>query len=102
LARRPDRDEERADALLPFRPTFRSNGQLELLARARRSPRLGRGNVWVRQWLRSGRRRRRWERDPEGTVRRAVFRLASRAMPEPLRDAICLLRGLRGVDPRQR
>jgi hypothetical protein len=100
--RQRDRDEERADDLLPLRNTCRPNGQLDLFARTKRSLRLGRGNVWVRQWLRSGRRRRRWERDPEGAVRRAVFRLASRAMPEPLRDAIWLLRGLRGVDPRLR
>jgi hypothetical protein len=102
LPGRRDRDEERPDTLLPVRNTFRPDGQLELFARAKRSLRLGRGSVWVRQWLRSGRRRRRWERDPEGAVRGAAFRLASRAMPQPLRDAILLLRGLRGVDPRQR
>jgi hypothetical protein len=41
------------------------------------------------QWLSFGRRRRRWEQDPE---RALVFRLASRAMPKPMRDALWLLR----------
>jgi hypothetical protein len=102
LPRRRDRDEERPDTLLPLRNTFRPDGQLELFGRARKSLRIARGNGWVSQWLRSGRRDRRWERDPEGAARRAVFRLASRAMPKPLRDAIWLLRGLREVDLRQR
>ena len=102
LPRRRERDEERPDALLPFRNTLRPDGQLELFARAKRSLRVARGNGWVSQWLGFGRRGRRWERDPEGAVRRAVFRLASRAMPKPLRDAVWLLRGLRGVDFRQR
>jgi hypothetical protein len=92
-----ERDAERPAALLPFRNTARPDGQLELFARAKRALRPGRGNGWVSQWLPFGRRGRRWERDPEGAARRAVFRLASRAMPKPLRDAIWLLRGLREV-----
>jgi hypothetical protein len=102
LPRRRAREEERPDALLPFRNTSRPDGQLEFFATARRPLRLVQGNTWVARWLRSGRRDRRWERDPEGAARRAVFRLASRAMPKPLRDAIWLLRGLREVDLRQR
>jgi len=100
--RRREHDEERPYALLPPRKTFPHHGQLELFATARRSLSLARGNTWVAQWLQSGRRGRRWERDPEGAVRRAVFRLASRAMPKPLRDVVWLLRGLRAAGLRQR
>jgi hypothetical protein len=102
LPRRRERDEERPDALLPFRNTLRPGGQLELFGRTKRSLRIARGNGWVSQWLRFGRRGRRWERDPEGAARRAVFRLASRAMPRPLRDAIWVLRGLREVGVHER
>ena len=99
--RRREHDQERADSVLPFRSSSRRHGQLELFATARRFLSLARGNTWVAKWLRFGRRGRRWERDPESAVRRAVFRLASKAMPTPIRDALWLLRGLRGVD-RQR
>jgi hypothetical protein len=102
LPRRREPEEERPDALLPLRNTSRPDGQLEFFATARRPLRLVRGNSWVVRWLRAGRRDRRWERDPEGAARRAVFRLASRAMPEPLRDVVSLLRGLRGLALRQR
>jgi hypothetical protein len=80
----------------------RRDGQLELFATVRRSLRLARGNGWTRQWLLFGRRRLRWEQDPERAVRRAVFRLASRALPKPVRDALWLLRGLRERGTRQR
>jgi len=102
LPRRREHDAERAYALLPFRKPSPRHGQLELFATARRSLRIARGNTWVAKWLRFGRRGRRWERDPEGAVRRAVFRLASRAMPKPLRDVVWLLRGLRAAGLRQR
>jgi hypothetical protein len=88
--------------VLPFRKTPRRHGQLELFATARRSLCLARGNTWVAQWLRFGRRGRRWERDPDGAVRHAVFRLASKAMPKPLREVVWLLRGLRMASLRQR
>jgi len=97
-----DREERPPLHPLPPRSAPRRNGQMELFATARRSLRLARGNGWVRQWLRFGRRGRRWEQSPERAVRRAVFRLASRAMPKPVRDVLWLLRGLRDIDPRQR
>jgi len=100
--RRRDRDDERPFALLPSRKMPRRDGQLELFTTARRSLSLVRGNTWVAQWLQFGRRSRRWERDPESAVRRAVFRLASKAMPKPLRDVVWLLRGLREAGLRQR
>jgi hypothetical protein len=64
--------------------------------------RLARGNGWTPQWLLFGRRRPRWEQDPERAARRAVFRLASRAMPRAVRDALWLLRGLQERSSRQR
>jgi hypothetical protein len=102
LPRRRERDEERPDALLPFRKTLRPDRQLELFVRARSVLRLTRGNGWARQWLLFGRRGGGWERDPERAARQAVFRLASRAMPKPVREALWLLRGLRGIGVRER
>jgi hypothetical protein len=100
--RRPDRDDRRPDQLLPFRATPRRDGQLELFTTARRSLRLARGNGAMRDWLLFGRRTNRWEQNPERAVRRAVFRLASRAMPKPIREVLWLLRGLRLAGLRQR
>jgi hypothetical protein len=56
----------------------------------------------VARWLRFGRRLTRWHQDPERAARRAAFRLASRAMPAPMRDVLWLVRGLRGSGLRQR
>lgn len=100
--RRRGRDDRRSEQLLPFRTPPRRHGQLELFTRARRSLRLARGNGAARQWLLFGRVARRWEQDPERAMRRAVFRLASRAMPKPMREVIWLLRGLYRVSYRQR
>jgi hypothetical protein len=98
-----DRDERpRGLHLLPSRGAARREGQLETLATARRSLQLARDNVWARQWLRFGRRGRRWEQNPERAARQALFRLASRAMPKPIREVLRLVRGLRDVDVRQR
>jgi len=44
----------------------------------------------------------RWERNPEKAARRVLFRLASKAMPRAIRDALWLLRGLRGIGERHR
>jgi hypothetical protein len=88
--------------VLPFRAARRRDGQMELFGTARRSLRLASGNGWARQWLRFGRSGFRWEQNPERAARRAVFRLASRAMPTPMREVIGLLRGLRGTALRQR
>jgi hypothetical protein len=97
-----DRDERPPLHSLPPTAAPRRNGQMELFATARRSLGLARGNGFVRQWLRFGRRGRRWELDPERAVRRVVFRLASKAMPKAIRDALWLLRGLRETRTRQR
>jgi hypothetical protein len=99
---RLDRDERRPEHVLPFRAAPRRDGQLELFVTARRSLRFVRGNHWTREWLLFGRHGRRWEQDPEKAVRRAVFHLASRAMPKPLRDLLWLSRTLRGIGVRQR
>ncbi len=88
--------------LLPARAKPRQDGQLELFATVQRSLRLARGNRWTRQWLLFGRRPHRWEQNPERAAQRAVFRLASRALPKPVRDALWLLRGLREIGTRQR
>ncbi len=90
------------ERLVPFRSRPRRDGQLELFARPRRPVRLGEGHGWVRRWLRFGRRGARWEQEPEKAARPGVFRLATRAMPKPMRDVIALLRGLRALALRQR
>jgi hypothetical protein len=97
-----DREERPPLPLLPARAKPRRDGPLELLATARRSLRLAQWNGWTRQWLLFGRRRPRWEQDPEHAARRAVFRLASRAMPKAVREALWLLRGVRRLPERQR
>src|SRR6266540_4186682 len=102
IPRRREHDDERPYALLPVRKSPRLDGQLELFATARRSLALARGNTLVARWLRFGRRGIRWQQDPERAVRRAVFRLASRAMPTQMREVLWLLRGLRGLGVRQR
>jgi hypothetical protein len=98
----PERDERRVDRVLPRRATSRTEGQLELFASARRPARVIRGSAWVRRWLCTRRRRVRWQDDPERAVRRAVFRLATRAMPVPIREILWRLRGLRERQLRQR
>jgi hypothetical protein len=102
VPRRRDHDGRRPEQLLPFRATPRRDGQLELFVTARRSLRLARGNGAAREWLLFGRSGGRWEQNPERAVRRAVFRLASRAMPKPIRELLWLLRGLRLAGLRQR
>jgi hypothetical protein len=100
--RRRERDDERLHSLLPARTAPRREGQLELFTTARRSLRLIRNDKWAAQWLRFGRRLSRWHQDPERAARRAVFRLASKAMPAPIREVLSLARGLRDFGVRQR
>ena len=102
VPRRRDRDDGRPEQLLPFRAAPRRDGQLELFTRARKSLRLARVNGAMRDWLLFGRRTNRWEQNPERAARRAVFRLASRAVPKPIREVLWLLRGLRLAGFRQR
>jgi hypothetical protein len=100
--RRRERDDERLDSLLPVRTAPRRESQLELFTTARRSLRLIRGDKWAAQWLRFGRRPSHWHQDPERAARHAVFRLASKAMPAPIREVLSLVRGLQGLGVRQR
>jgi len=103
LAQRPRAMGERQPGqLLPLRAAARRDGPLELLATARKSVRLVRSSGQARRWLVFGRRRSRWQDDPERAVRRAVFRLATRIMPTPIREALWRLRGLRGIGLQQR
>jgi hypothetical protein len=107
LARTPDpheceRDDRRPEHGWRLRTASRQGGQLELFRAARTFMRIIRGDGWVRQWLLFGRRGGPWEQAPEKAVRRAVFRLVSRAMPQPLRDLLWLSRTLRGTVLRQR
>jgi len=90
-----ERDQPRLLPALPRRATLRRDGQRELLAATRRPARLVQANGWVRRWLRFGRRGVRWQQAPEKAARRAVFRLATKAMPKQMREAIGLLRGIR-------
>lgn len=99
--RQRERDEERQHPLLPVRAVSHHDGQLTLFATARRSLRLIRGNTWTARWLRFGRRYSRWERDPERAARRAVFRLASRAIPGRLQTVLQLLRRVRLAGPQR-
>jgi hypothetical protein len=102
LPRRRERDDERPDALLPFKKAPRRDGQLELFAPTRRSSSRAQANPWVARWLRFGRRRFRFGQDPERAARRAVFRLAMMAMPNRIREVLWRLRGLRGFGGRHR
>jgi hypothetical protein len=95
------RDDERPYRVFPFPRTPRRDGQLELFRAARQSLRLAQGNAWVPRWLRFGRPDR-WQQEPERAARRAAFRLASRAMPAPVREVLWLMRGLRGLVVRER
>ncbi len=88
--------------VLPFRRAPRRDSQLELFTRVKGASRLAPEVAVVRHWLRFGWRGKRWERDPEKAARRAMFRLASKAMPRGLRDALWALRGLRTLGTRQR
>ena len=40
--------------------------------------------------------------NPERAARRATFRMATRLVPEPIREALLVMRGLRGIGLRQR
>ena len=81
----------------------RAAGQiLELFSPAERAVRLVHGGAWARRWLRLGRRGGLWARDPEKAARRAMFRLASKAMPRSIREVLRALRGVRSLDLRQR
>ena len=97
-----DRDDRLPLQLLPYRPARRRDGQLELFARAKKAIRPAHEIGWARQWLRFGWRGTRWERNPEKAARWIMFRLASKAMPGAIRDALRVLRGLRGAGVRQR
>lgn len=88
--------------VLPVRRPCRSDSQLELFARVKRAPRIAPETALARQWLRSGWLGTLWERNPEKAARRAVFWLASRAMPRGIREALWALRGLRTIGTRQR
>jgi hypothetical protein len=89
------RDDRVPLELLEHRPPPRRSDQLELFGRAKKAVALVRSPGVALEWLRFGRRQPLWERDPEKAARRALFRLASKAMPQPIRDALWLLRGLR-------
>lgn len=106
LPPRPEQPRDRDDRVpldvLPARRPPRRDGQLELLTRARSVVRVAHEIGLARQWLRFGWRGSLWERDPEKAARRAVFRLASKATPRGIRDALWVLRGLRGIGVRQR
>jgi hypothetical protein len=101
LPRRRERDDERPRALLPTRTAPRRGSQLELFTAARRSLRRIRGGAWVAQWLRFGRRLTRWHQDPERAARRAVFRLATRAIPGRLQTVLQVLRHVRLAGPQR-
>ena len=96
------RDDRLPLQLLPNRPAHRWDGQLSLFVGPKKAVRVPHEIGWARQWLRFGSRGTRWERNPEKAARRVTLRLASRAIPQAIRDAVWLLRGLRGLNVRQR
>jgi len=83
--------------VLRHRVPLRRGHQLELFAHTKSAIALARSDSLARRWLLFGGSGSRWERDPEKAARRAAFRLASKAMPQPIRDALWLLRGLREI-----
>ena len=97
-----ERDDRVPFQVLPRRPAVRRTNQLELFSPAERAVRLVHGGAWTRRWLRLGRRGGLWARDPEKAARRAMFRLASKAMPRSIREVLRLLRGARTVGLRAR
>jgi hypothetical protein len=84
----------RTEALVPWRRDPRPRRQMELFARRAPTLRALQANPWTRRWLWQGRRRSRWQDDPERAAKRAVFHLATRAMPRGIREAVRLLRSL--------
>jgi hypothetical protein len=96
LSRPHDRQGRPPLDLVPARMAPHVNRQLELF-RTARALRFASRNRWVDEWLRFRKRRRLWERDPERAVRRAVFHLASRALPQPLRELFSLVRDTRAI-----
>lgn len=104
--RLPPRSRNREDRVpfevLPVRRAPSRNSQLELFIRVKGASRLAPDTAVVRRWLRFGWRGTRWERNPEKAARRAMFRLASRAIPRGLSEALWVLRGLRTIGTRQR
>jgi hypothetical protein len=103
LPTRPvDREDRVPLEVLPVGRRARWDSQLELFGRTRRAVRVAPEIALARQWLRFGWRGTRCERNPEKAARRAAFRLASKAMPRGLREALWALRGLRAIGNRQR
>jgi hypothetical protein len=104
LPTRPvDREGRALLEALAVRRAPRWDSQIELFGRARRAVRVVAPEIALaRQWLRFGWRGTRWERNPEKAARRATLRLASKAMPRGLREALWALRGLRAIGIRQR
>ena len=96
------REERMPLEVLPVRRARRPDSQLELFARVKRAPRIAPEIPLARQWLRFGWRGTLWERNPEKAARRAVFRLASKAMPRGIREVLWVLRGAREIGLRQR
>jgi hypothetical protein len=88
--------------LLPYRQASLRDSQLALFARTKRAFGITHEVDSARQWLRFGWRGTRWERNPEKAARRAMFRLASKAIPTTIRDAFRVLRGLKAFGTRQR
>ena len=106
LVPRPIRPRDHNDRpplqLLPYRPASLRDRQLPLFAHTKRVFGITHEVHSARQWLRFAWRGTRWERNPERAARRAVFRLASKAIPTTIRDALRVLGGLRAFGTRQR
>jgi hypothetical protein len=102
LERTPERPSRKPADRIPVevlrhRVPLRRGDQLEIFAHTKSAIALARSDSLARRWLLFGRSGSRWERDPEKAARRAAFRLASKAMPQPIRDALWPLRGLREI-----
>jgi len=57
---------------------------------------------WATKWLGAGDRLNAVARKPERFARRATFRLMAGLLPRPMREALSLMRGMRGFGLQQR
>ena len=93
-----------ARTLLPLKPRHAPASPLALaFFRGRKFLRALDGRPrWATKWLGAGDRLNAVARKPERFARRATFRLMAGLLPRPMREALSLMRGMRGFGLQQR